>query len=156
MRLEGGTYLVAGGAGVAGECVVQALLERGATVAIPSRSPERLSALRDYLNESTRIHMFVGGFDSADSAAAVTAWAGATLGRLDGVVASLGGWWEGPPLVELAEQTWQELLQTNLNSHFRCARALLPLLTSRPGGVYVALNGIAAELAVARSGPTSS
>ena len=39
------TTLVAGGTGNVGRHVVRALLERGATVVVPSRSPARLDAL---------------------------------------------------------------------------------------------------------------
>ena len=47
--LEGKTALVAGGAGNVGEGIVAALIDRGATVVVPSRSAEKLAALTDYL-----------------------------------------------------------------------------------------------------------
>jgi NAD(P)-dependent dehydrogenase (short-subunit alcohol dehydrogenase family) len=79
----------------------------------------------------------------------------AEVGGLDGVVASLGGWWEGPPLTEVPLTTWRRLLEDNLTAHFLVAQAFLPLLCDRPGGTYIALNGIAAFRPVPLSGPVS-
>jgi NAD(P)-dependent dehydrogenase (short-subunit alcohol dehydrogenase family) len=146
--------VVAGGTGVAGECVVAELVARGATVAVPSRSQARLDRLRD-AHPQPNLHLFRGGMDSYSAAAKAADAITSELGGVDAVVASLGGWWEGEPLTEISEQTWRSLLDANLTSHFITARTFLPMLASRPGTTYVTLNGVAAQKAVARSGPIS-
>ncbi len=172
VSLRGHVIVVAGGAGVAGECVVAALLARGATVAVPSRSGPRLERLRA-VHDCPDLHTYLGAMDSADGAADVCARIVADLGQIHGVVASLGGWWAGHALVDLPEATWRELLDVNLTSHFLAARAFLPALVNhrspaargaiesgaiapRRRGVYLTLNGIAADKAVANSGPISA
>lgn len=153
MGLDGRVYVVAGGAGMAGEAVAAALLRHGATVAVTSRSEVRLKAVREVL-DSPRLHGFVqeGGPGGAD---AVRDEILAALGPVDGVVAALGGWWEGPPLTALDPQTWQRILTDNLTSHFLAARAYLPVLAGRPDAVYVMLGGIAAAWAIPTAGPIS-
>ncbi|MBC6460975.1 SDR family NAD(P)-dependent oxidoreductase [Actinomadura sp. HBU206391] len=154
MDLSGRSYLVAGGAGVVGECVTQALLGRGATVAVPSRSPERLDRLRSFA-ETPRLHTVVGDVGDAAGVEEVRDRVTAAIGPLDGVIASLGAWWEGTPLTDVSLELWQRILHDNLTSHFLVARTFLPLLTRRPDGVYVALSGIAALRPIPLSGPIS-
>jgi NAD(P)-dependent dehydrogenase (short-subunit alcohol dehydrogenase family) len=147
-------YVVAGGAGVAGGAVVEALLRRGATVAVPSRSKARVESL-DRSSPGLRAYLVP---DLPEPLAATVATRDSIIGELgpiDGVVASLGAWWEGSPLLDLSPAEWHRLVTDNLTSHFVAARAYLPVLLDRPDAVYVALAGIAADLAVAGSGPIS-
>ena len=147
--VEGRVHVVAGGTGRAGEPVVRALLARGATVVVPSRSPDRLAALQDR-NESDRLHGVVGDISDLSLGKRLT-----SFGPIDAVVASLGGWWEGAPLAELDAGTWRSIVDDNLTSHFLVARNFLPVLADRPGSVYLTLGGVASVLAVAGSGPIS-
>jgi NAD(P)-dependent dehydrogenase (short-subunit alcohol dehydrogenase family) len=154
MTLTGRIHVVAGGTGRAGTAVVRALIEQGATVAVPSRNPARLDRLRAKVG-SERLHGFVGDIsDPADGVRLRDAIA-AELGPIDAVVASLGEWWEGKPLTEVDPATWQRILTDNLTSHFMVGRAFLPVLADRPDAVYLALGGIASVLAVVGSGPIS-
>ncbi len=76
----------------------------------------------------------------------------------DAVVAALGGWWIGTPLVGLEPLVWRQVLDDNLTAHFLAARALVPLVGAagaRRDPVYVALNGAAARVPMALSGPVS-
>jgi NAD(P)-dependent dehydrogenase (short-subunit alcohol dehydrogenase family) len=154
MDLSGRTYLVAGGAGVVGECVTEELLRRGATVAVPSRSPERLDRLRAAA-DSPRLHTVLGDVGDPAGVAEVRARVAAETGPLDGVVASLGAWWEGAPLTEVTHTVWQRILHDNLTAHFLVAQAFLPVLSTRSEGVYVALSGIASLRPIPMSGPIS-
>ncbi|GAA2103952.1 SDR family NAD(P)-dependent oxidoreductase [Actinomadura alba] len=154
MDLSGRSYLVAGGAGVVGECVTQALLGRGATVVVPSRSPERLDRLRS-LTETPHLHTLLGDVGDPAGVEEVRDRITAAIGPLDGVVASLGAWWEGTPLTDVSLETWQRILHDNLTSHFLVGRTFLPLLNGRPDGVYIALSGIAALRPIPLSGPIS-
>jgi 3-oxoacyl-[acyl-carrier protein] reductase len=147
--------MVAGGAGEVGEGVVRALLEAGATVVVPSRSWERLEALAARLEPGLRARL------EAHELAVGTPEGAAELrrriearGRLDLVVASLGGWWRGGPLTEVPLETWRRILDDNLTSHFVVARTFLPLVMAS-AGTYVLLNGAASRIPVAGSGPVS-
>ncbi|WP_370967172.1 SDR family NAD(P)-dependent oxidoreductase [Amycolatopsis sp. cg9] len=153
MDLRGGSYVVAGGAGVVGEAVTRELLRLGATVTVPSRTPDRLAQLRSALPEADRDRLRTVPGDVGDPAGVLEVRDRVVdgAGRVDGVVASLGGWWEGPPLTEVAFPVWQRLIDDNLTAHFLVAQAFLPVLR----GTYVALNGIAAFRPVPLSGPIS-
>lgn len=77
------------------------------------------------------------------------------FGPISGAIASLGGWWEGPQLVDVEPPTWDSILRSNLTAHFFTASALLPVLAETTDAVYLMLAGIAAELPVPFSGPIS-
>lgn len=153
--LRGRTYFVAGGAGVAGEAVTSALLAAGATVGIASRFSERLTRVRNAqpAGAKTRLLTIVGDVSDPDSAPTVRDAVVADVGPLDGVIASLGGWWEGPRLAEVPYETWQKILRDNLTSHFMTAKTFIQSLASRPESTYIALGGIAALEPIAGSGP---
>lgn len=143
--LNGRVAVVAGGAGAVGEGIVRALLEAGATVAVPSRQEERLRSLRERLAEPDRLVTVEGDVGSADGAVRVRARVLADAGRLDAVVVSVGGWWQGSHLVDVEPDTWHRVLDANLTTHFSVARAFLPVLRDRPGASYLTIVGDAAD-----------
>ncbi|MDR7385294.1 hypothetical protein [Promicromonospora iranensis] len=69
------------------------------------------------------------------------------------VVASIGGWQKGAPLLEADQAEWTATLASHLTAHLDAARALVPLLG--PGDPYVVLNGAASREAMSGSGAIS-
>jgi NAD(P)-dependent dehydrogenase (short-subunit alcohol dehydrogenase family) len=69
------------------------------------------------------------------------------------VVASIGGWHKGAPLLEADPSEWSAMLASHLTAHLDAARALAPLLG--PGDPYIVLNGAASREAMAGSGAVS-
>jgi NADP-dependent 3-hydroxy acid dehydrogenase YdfG len=49
-------------------------------------------------------------------------------------------------------QDWNTVLTNNLTSHFNFSKAIIPLLESQENGMFVMINGGAAEFAVPHSG----
>ncbi|HWS58018.1 MAG TPA: SDR family oxidoreductase [Actinotalea sp.] len=137
--------VVAGGTGLLGGAVVAALRGRGARVVVPSR---RRAAVGD--DDGVR-SVQVGNWEDPRELVAVL---GEPDWHPDAVVASIGGWWLGPQLVDLAPSVWREILESHLTGHFLVARALAPRLRGADP-VYVLLNGAAATEPMAGSGPVS-
>ena len=148
--------LVAGGAGEVGEGVVRQFLRAGATVIVPSRSWERLEQLREQLAEDATERLVTRQTNLGDmtSAHAFAATLQQEFTVIHHVVAALGGWWEGKPLVELDITTWQQVIDSSLTAHFVCARAFLPQMLYTDSS-YTFINGSGALDAVAGSGPMS-
>lgn len=169
--LENKTILVAGGTGEVGEGIVRQLLRAGANVIVPGRSADKLAQLRSRLEADADAAADDGTTASvvASRLTTITAPDFATPqeaervkteivnrfnGQLDGVVASLGGWWQGQPLTEVSPQLWHDLLDQGLNAHFIVARTFLPLLYQRAGSTsYTLINGGGALQAIAGAGP---
>lgn len=155
--LEGKIALVAGGAGEVGEGIVKVLLDRGATVIVTSRSNEKLSALRGRLGgpPEDRLAAETAEIGTIEGAEGVRDVILDRFGGLDSVVASLGRWWQGAPLTGVPLDTWLEIINNNLTSHFIVARTFLPVLSDREGSSYVFINGDACDVPVPESGPIS-
>lgn len=141
--LTGKRIVVAGGTGDVGEGVVRALFAAGASVIVPTRSAEKGARLRDALANPSLLELIAGEVGHVRGAMALAATIAASC-PLDGLVASLGGWWSGPMLVELDHQAWDRVIADNLTSHFALARAFAPLLKETQG-TYIQLVGGAAE-----------
>lgn len=155
MTLHGKTVLIAGGAGEVGEGIVGAFLAEGATVVVPSRSQEKLDALRTNTSDHDRLITKAADVGSAAGAVALRNWIADEVGPLDAVVASLGGWWQGRPLTDVSLDTWHEVLDMGLTAHFTVAKTFIPALAGRSGASYTFINGGAGLTPIPGAGPLS-
>ncbi|MQS38666.1 SDR family NAD(P)-dependent oxidoreductase [Streptomyces katsurahamanus] len=139
--LTGKIVVVPGGTGNVGEGIVRAFLTSGATVVVPSRSPQRLDTLTQLIGPELAANLKgvnapYGTFDEARDLAARIA---AEYGRVDHVVASVGGWWMGKALWDTSETEWQKYFIDTTTSHMALARAFIPRLA--PDGSYTVIAG---------------
>ncbi|MFI1705000.1 SDR family NAD(P)-dependent oxidoreductase [Streptomyces griseoruber] len=139
-----GVVVVGGGTGNIGEGIVRAGLKSGATVVVPSRSQTRLDALQRYVTDAgidaTRLELVrtdIGTFDGARDFVESVA---SKHGRIDLSVASLGGWWSGPPLLHTEDSAWKSVMANNLDAHYYFARHAVPIV-SRTGGAHILIGG---------------
>lgn len=141
-----------------GEGIVRTLLAAGHTVIVPSRSAAKLEYLRTQLRpeHGERLVSIVGHIGEVDSALVIRDRIGRDVGRLDAVVPSLGGWWEGGPLIHVPVELWDELMIEFLRAHFVFARTFIPVLQDQPGGGrYIGIGGGAAYFPVPNAAPVS-
>jgi NAD(P)-dependent dehydrogenase (short-subunit alcohol dehydrogenase family) len=140
------TVVVAGGTGNVGPFVVRALLERQATVVVPSRSEEKLGGLREYLSQHVdetglgRLHTFVGNLSDETEATGLRQRITEEAGTPGAVVASLGNFVTTPSILDASEDDLQQVLDAYLIANFVVARTFLPTLKDS-GGTYVLLQG---------------
>jgi NAD(P)-dependent dehydrogenase (short-subunit alcohol dehydrogenase family) len=154
----GQTIIVAGGAGAVGQGIVRALLDAGAKIHVPTRRPAELDRLASFVGADAFARLIAHDVDLGDALAS-RRFLDAVLvadGRLDGVVASLGGWLQGSELAAIASDEWATVVQNNLTSHIDAARLFIPALarqTTLP--CYLMINGGAALQPVPLAGPMS-
>lgn len=148
--------LIAGGGGAVGEGIVRKFLEGGAKVIVPSRSAEKLDVLRNKFGDGKN-NLTLAGEDigSENGAAKVRDMILQKFGRLDAVIASVGGWWQGLPVVNIPIETWNEVLANNLTSHFIVAKNFLPVLLDQNCGNYIFIAGEGGVYPVPQSIPIS-
>jgi NAD(P)-dependent dehydrogenase (short-subunit alcohol dehydrogenase family) len=142
------TVLVAGGAGGVGEGIVRALLaSTGSTVIVTSRDPARLALLESRLEEyaaARRLIGIAGNAGDPNGANAIAERVREEHGGIDVAIPSLGGWWEGGPLIETDSATWHAVRTEMLDTHVVFARTFVPELLRRAGGFYLGIGGGAA------------
>jgi NAD(P)-dependent dehydrogenase (short-subunit alcohol dehydrogenase family) len=136
------TMIVAGATGNVGPFVVRALLARGATVGVPSRSPAKLEELRAEVDGPglDRLHLFQGSLGDESDAERLGRRITAEIGAPDGVVAAMGDFVAAPSLLDAGADDLRRALEAYLLSNFIAARTFLPQL-QRSGGTYVLLQG---------------
>jgi NAD(P)-dependent dehydrogenase (short-subunit alcohol dehydrogenase family) len=139
--LAGRTVLVAGGTGNVGRYLVRALLDHGANVIVPSRSPERVAALRDRLGDRgvDRLSSIVWDLRDETTVDRLRDQLPSTARSLHAVVASLGHFVAAPSLLAAPLADLQNALNDYLIAHFLAVRTFLPLIGQ--GGSYTFING---------------
>src|SRR4051812_32993599 len=154
-RLDGKVSLILGGAGYVGEGIVRSFLDEGAFVIVPSRSQERLQGLRKVLGTAAteRLVTVPANTGTVAGAEALRDQILSRMKRLDAVVASLGGFREGTPVVETSLEEFAKVLSDNLLSHFIAARTFIPAL--QPGSTYTFIAGLAGEIPQPKTGPVA-
>lgn len=142
---EGKVILVASGTGAVGEGIVKYLAENGATVLVPTRSEDKALDALGYVDQPYRKNVFYLFGDISEEADAQQMHDVIVdhFEQLDGMVSSLGGWWQGAALTDITKAEWEELMQGLLTAHFVASKTLMPLL--RQGSNYTFISGVSAE-----------
>jgi NAD(P)-dependent dehydrogenase (short-subunit alcohol dehydrogenase family) len=135
--------LVAGGTGGVGEGIVRALLAAGHRVIVPSRSAARLDRLRRDVDGGDALVTFTGQIGTIDGALVIRDRIGREIGRLDALIPSLGGWWEGG-LLDATPAVWDAVMDEMLRTHYVFAHVFMPVIRAQAGGRYIGIGGGAA------------
>jgi NAD(P)-dependent dehydrogenase (short-subunit alcohol dehydrogenase family) len=136
--------LVAGGAGGVGEAIVRALLAAGHRVIVPSRSQARIDRLRLDAGANANLVSFTGEIGTLDGALLIRDRIAREIGRLDVLIPSLGGWWEGG-LLSATPSVWDTVINEMLRTHYMFAHVFVPVIRAQAsGGRYIGIGGGAA------------
>lgn len=140
--------VVAGGAGEVGEGIVAALLRQGAFVLVPSRSARKLAAMQDAVAAEGpgRLSLLEADIGTSEGRAKLRSVAEAS-GPLRAIVASLGGFWQGPRVLDVPPAAFEEVMAQRFAPHLHLVQTLMPLLRG-PGSSLVQVNGLAAVVSI--------
>ena len=144
--LQGKTVLVTASAGTGiGNATATRCAEEGATVMLSDIHEKRLTEYADRLEQKIgrTVHRQLCNVTSNEQITALIDTAIREMGRLDVLVnnAGLGGTYD---LVDMTDDQWLRILDTNLTGTFRCLRAALPVMKAQGGGVIVNMASICA------------
>jgi NAD(P)-dependent dehydrogenase (short-subunit alcohol dehydrogenase family) len=141
-QFAGQTVLVAGGTGGLGRAVTLMFLQQGARVAVTYQKQDEW----DDLEQAARQHVkrLDGHMVDVTNEAAVSQLV-ATIGALDILVNTVGGYAGGVPVWETQTNVLEQMLALNLRSGFSLARAVIPPMLKRQHGAIV---NVAAKAAI--------
>jgi 3-oxoacyl-[acyl-carrier protein] reductase len=127
----------AAGTGI-GSAVARRCLEEGASVVISDHHQRRLSEAREALGPD-RVHAVVCDVTSTAQVDALIESSVVHFGRVDAMInnAGLGG---TRNVLDMSDDEWAHVLDVTLTSTFRCTRAALRHMVSRPGGGAIVNN----------------
>ena len=150
--LGGRVALVTGAARGLGFAIARALGRSGAKVVVNDLNTEACTHAVARLAEEGIVTRALA-FDVADAEAVAHA-----VTELDGeglavdILVSNAGNQNRKPIVEMAPQEWQALLNVHVNGAFNCARAVLPGMTARGFGRVVLMSSVAGQASMPNIG----
>ncbi|GAB4566594.1 MAG: SDR family NAD(P)-dependent oxidoreductase [Anaerolineae bacterium] len=134
-RLDGRVALITGGSKGLGKAMAEALAGAGADVAITSRRLEDATAAAEEISSSTgrRVIPVKADVTSSADVQQMVERVVSELGRIDILVNNAGINIRGP-IVELSEDDWRQVIDTNLTGPWLCARAVGPYMSAQRWG----------------------
>ncbi len=151
--LEGRVALVTGASGGLGAHFAGVLARAGARVAVAARRVEACAAVCDAIRAAGgQADAFALDVADAGSVRAAFAAVARRFGRLD-VLVNNAGIATTAPALDLAEDDWDRVVDTNLKGAFLCAQAAARLMTDGGGGTIVNVASILASRVAAQVAP---
>jgi len=154
---SGKNVVVTGAAGILGRAVVRAFLREGATVCAIDHKAGRVAGLK--LEEDFEGRLVVCDnldLSRGDTVNALTAGVHKRVGLADVLVHTVGGFAYGDEVFELSPETWQRMLDINVNAFLNFAKALVPDLVEKGAGKIITIGAKAALRGGARMGAYSA
>ncbi len=138
--LTGKTALITGASGGIGAAVATALHGAGAAVAISGTRANVLEELKAALG-GERVHVVPCNLSLAEEVEKLVPAAEAALGGLDILVNNAGITRDGLAM-RMKDDDWQAVLDVNLTSSFRLARAAMKLMMKKRWGRIVSITSV--------------
>jgi 3-oxoacyl-[acyl-carrier protein] reductase len=143
---EGKTAVITGASRGVGRATALRLAESGANVVV------------NYLKEAEKANNVVAlckekGVDAIAVQGDVSVWQDAQnlaqrtiekFGKIDLLVLN-AGIWEGAPIEEMSEETWNKVLNTNLKAAWAMTKACVPAMKKQPSGSIVLISSTAGQ-----------
>jgi gluconate 5-dehydrogenase len=143
--LSGRRALVTGGGQGIGLALARALAEAGATVVLNGRDAFQLARVAETLAQAG-LRAETAPFDVTDPAA-VEAGVAAVLSRGDlDILVNNAGIQRRAPLQDFPEETWRELMRTNLDAVFYVAKWVARHMIARGRGKIINIGSVQSEL----------
>jgi 3-oxoacyl-[acyl-carrier protein] reductase len=140
--LGGKKALVTGASGGIGGAIARALHGQGATVALSGTKVGVLEELAGSLGERT--HVLPADLSDPAAGDKLVGDAEAAMGQLD-ILVNNAGLTRDTIAVRLNEEDWQKVLEVNLTSGFRLARAALRNMMRRRWGRIIGIGSVVAH-----------
>jgi 3-oxoacyl-[acyl-carrier protein] reductase len=137
--LTGKAALVTGASGDIGRAIAQALYRQGAKVALSGTKRDKLEALAAELGERSLV--VAGNLADAADTERLAKDAEAALGQIDILVNNAGITKDGL-LLRMKDEDWAQVLEVDLTSGMRLARAALRGMMKRRWGRIIAIGSV--------------
>jgi len=147
--LNGQVAVITGGGRGIGAAIAAKLASLGAVVVLCGRTRRPLESTSDAISKAGgRAEAFECDVTDLRSVEAVAAHVDQTLGRIDILVNNAGVAGFGGPLHQLAPESWDQVLNTNLRGVYYCIRAFAPMMIRAHGGHIVNISSLAGKNAL--------
>jgi NAD(P)-dependent dehydrogenase (short-subunit alcohol dehydrogenase family) len=150
-RLSGKGVVVTGAGQGIGRALAARAVAEGARVVVNDLNPDTVAAVADEIGATAA----PGDCSSAAGVEALVARATEVLGSIDVYFANAGIDRSGPDSLQSSDEDWARMLETNVMSHIRAARVLVPTWLASGGGRFVVTASAAGLLTMIGAAPYS-
>lgn len=141
-RFAGRTAVITGGASGLGLAVARRMVAEGGQVALWDLNPDQLAVAADELGGAHVEQLDVSDAEAVARAAEATA---AALGKIDILVCSAGITGATATVWDYPVDSWQRVIDINLNGLFYCNREVVPFMLENGYGRIVNLASVAGK-----------
>jgi 3-oxoacyl-[acyl-carrier protein] reductase len=141
-RFEGRAAVITGGASGLGCAVAKRIIGEGGRVCLWDNNHEALEEVGAAIGAAQTRVVDVSDAEAVVEAAAL---ANETLGRMDILVTSAGITGATAPLHEFPLDSWQRVVDINLNGVFYCCRAVVPFMLANDYGRIINVASVAGK-----------
>jgi 3-oxoacyl-[acyl-carrier protein] reductase len=141
-RFEARCAVITGGASGLGKEIAKRIVAEGGKVALWDINAEALSHTKDEVHATHVIALDITDPEAVAAAAKESAHA---LGKIDILVASAGITGATAPVHEFPIESWQRVINVNLNGMFYCCRAIVPFMLENGYGRVVNIASVAGK-----------
>lgn len=154
MNFENRVVAITGATGGLGRVAARKFSEKGARLALISKSEEKLSVLsKELALPDDRFMTFAADMGQATATLNVHDGILAKYGKVDVLIHLVGGWSGGKPVVEAEMEQVQIMLQQHLWTTFHLAQAFLPSMLNRQWGRILVVSSPYASNPIANLAP---
>lgn len=143
--------LITGAGGALGRAVCKHFAARGDRLALLDRNADALAALAAELGKATALDLPTNLLDPAEVTAAVRQ-AAEKFGGITAAVNLAGGFTMGSLVHETSGETWQQMLDLNVNTMLHSAAAVVPVMRRARRGYIVNVGAASAVRGAAKMG----
>lgn len=141
-RFQGRNAIITGAASGSGKAVAHRIVQEGGAVALWDLDPAALATAKVETGAKLTVAVDVSNHAEVTRAAATSHEA---LGHLDLLVCSAGITGATVPVKDFPVESWQRVIDINLNGVFYCCRAVVPYLLQNGYGRIVNVSSVAGK-----------
>ena len=156
MQLEGKVALVTGSSRSIGKAIAIALAKEGASLVLAARTAQGLEATAKAIEACGSVAEVVPtDVKIEEQINDLFARVMERFGRLD-ILVNNAGIFDGGPIDQIATETWDNVIATNLRAAFLCTREAFRIMKAQGGGRIINIGSISASRVRPHNAPYSS
>ncbi|HOO70862.1 MAG TPA: SDR family oxidoreductase [Spirochaetota bacterium] len=146
-NLKDKIFVVTGGTRGIGLEIAREILNQQGKVAVCARKQEGLEAAARELGNPDRLLTVAAHIAKPGDVERLFTEVSASLGDVDVLVNNVGMNFVTPSVADTDPETWQKIIDTNLNGTFLCSRAAARIMKAKKSGKIISITSIAARKA---------
>ena len=148
MELEGRVAAITGGTRGIGRAIAEAFVAEGANVVINGRSPDKGAAALAEMDAGESAHFIAGDVTEQSVCEGLVDQTVEHFGRIDIMVNNAGGGGDPAMLADMTDDSWNFVLNWNLNHPFWCTRRALKYMIPQQSGRIINISSMYGKMAL--------